>query len=267
MNAVAISLKNITKSFEDTHILKGIDLEINRGEVTLVMGPSGSGKTTLLSIMGSILRPTTGSVNICGEEITTLSEKRLPYVRLNHIGFVFQAFNLIRSLTVAGNLKVSLGLKGIRGQTAKKRIVELLEQVGLGHKLNAYPRDLSGGQKQRVAIARALAGEPSIILADEPTASIDAENIQAVMDLLVSLAHDQNRAVVIVTHDNRLLEYADRIVQLENGMIAEDAASVLPDVLDELLLNIDEAQMPGQGKWLVLSHAPSKVREFIHIPK
>lgn len=221
----AISVKNLTKTYSSgetaVHALKSVDLDVNSGEVMLLMGPSGSGKTTLLSIMGCILRSSSGSVKIRGKEITALREKELPRVRLENIGFVFQGFNLFPALTACENIELALDLKGIRGREAKKRAKNLLIQVELDDKINSYPADLSGGQKQRVAIARALAGEPQIILADEPTAALDSHNGRVVMELLRSLAREQNRAVVVVTHDNRVLEYADRTVHIDDGQITE----------------------------------------------
>lgn len=221
----AISVKNLTKTYSSgetaVHALKSVDLDVNSGEVMLLMGPSGSGKTTLLSIMGCILRSSSGSVKIRGKEITALREKELPRVRLENIGFVFQGFNLFPALTACENIELALDLKGIRGREAKKRAKNLLIQVELDDKINSYPADLSGGQKQRVAIARALAGEPQIILADEPTAALDSHSGRVVMELLRSLAREQNRAVVVVTHDNRVLEYADRTVHIDDGQITE----------------------------------------------
>jgi putative ABC transport system ATP-binding protein len=224
MNA-AISVRGLTKTYSSgataVYALKSVSLDVNSGEVMLMMGPSGSGKTTLLSIMGCILRSSAGSVKVRGQEITTLSEKELPRVRLENIGFVFQGFNLFPALTAGENIELALDLKGIRGREAKRRTMELLKQVELEDKFNSYPADLSGGQKQRVAIARALAGEPKIILADEPTAALDSHSGRVVMNLLRVLAHEQGRAVVVVTHDNRVLEYADRTVHIADGQITE----------------------------------------------
>ncbi|MFN7623737.1 MAG: ABC transporter ATP-binding protein, partial [Acidobacteriota bacterium] len=218
---VAIDVRGVTKTYGTgdavVHALEGIDLEVRSGEVLFLMGPSGSGKTTLLSIMGCILRPTGGLVSIGGEEVTGLKESQLPRVRLARIGFIFQGFNLFPALTVRENVELALELKGIRGRNARHRSGELLERVGLLDKALQWPANLSGGQKQRVAIARALAGEPGIILADEPTAALDGTTGRAILDLLRELAHEKGRAVVIVTHDSRALPYADRIVTIEDG--------------------------------------------------
>jgi putative ABC transport system ATP-binding protein len=221
----AIAVRELTKTFESgeaaVQALRGVDLDVARGEVVLLMGPSGSGKTTLLSIMGCILRPTSGSVRITGREVTQLREKDLPRVRLDHIGFIFQGFNLFPTLTAGENVELALDLKGIRGRAAKLRAGELLEQVSLSEKYDTFPSDLSCGQKQRVAIARALAGEPDIILADEPTAALDSHSGRVVIEMLRNLARQQGRAVAIVTHDNRTLPFGDRILHIEDGKIKE----------------------------------------------
>ena len=206
----------------------------------MLMGPSGSGKTTLLSIMGCILTATSGSVQIAGREVVGLGEKQLPALRLEHIGFVFQGFNLFPTLTAGENVELMLDLKGVSAAKAKTRAQELLEQVGLGEKYNAFPADLSGGQKQRVAIARALAGDPGIILADEPTAALDSHTGRNVMEMMSELAHKRGRSVVIVTHDSRVLGFADRIVKIEDGAIAKpDAAEMVPAGL--LATNLPQA--------------------------
>jgi putative ABC transport system ATP-binding protein len=171
--------------------------------------------------MGCILRASSGSVKIQGKEVSGLSEREIPRVRLQEIGFIFQGFNLFPTLTAGENVEISLDLHGVRGKRARQRAGELLEQVGLSDKYKAFPADLSGGQKQRVAIARALAGEPAIILADEPTAALDSQSGRVVMKMLKDLAHERGRTVVIVTHDNRVLEYGDRIVHIEDGQLSE----------------------------------------------
>ena len=220
----AIAVRGVTKTYDNrSFALNGADLDVPRGEVMLLKGPSGSGKTTLLSIMGCILRPTAGEVWINGAEVAKLPESKLPDVRLHNIGFIFQGFNLFPALTAAENVALTLNLKGVRGRVAKKKARTLLDQVGLDRKYDAFPADLSGGQKQRVAIARALAGEPKIILADEPTASLDSTSGRSVMELMTNLAHKEDRAVVIVTHDNRIEQYADRTVHISDGRLQEQA--------------------------------------------
>jgi putative ABC transport system ATP-binding protein len=222
--AYAIETRGVTKQYvqgeASTLALAGIDLTVSRGEVVLLMGPSGSGKTTLLSIMGCILRPTSGQVILEGRDVTAMSEKELPAMRLKHIGFVFQGFNLFPTLSVGENVELSLSLKGVRGREAKQEAHRLLDLVGIGHKYQSFPADISGGQKQRVAIARAVAGSPVAILADEPTAALDSHTGKSVVEMMAQLAHNENRAVVIVTHDGRLAEFADRIVWMEDGVLA-----------------------------------------------
>jgi putative ABC transport system ATP-binding protein len=202
--------------------LDDVSVDVHPGELMLLVGPSGSGKTTLLSVVGCILRPSSGSLRILGDDITRLRERDLPAIRRERIGFVFQAFNLFPTLTALQNVALALDLKGAGGRAAKDRAAALLDQVGLGAKLEAYPADLSGGQKQRVAIARALAGDPPIILADEPTAALDSQSGRTVMNVLQALAHERDRAIVIVTHDNRMLGYADRTVRMEDGRVVSD---------------------------------------------
>jgi len=225
----AITVRELTKTYAEgsagTLALRGVDLDVHRGELLMLMGPSGSGKTTLLSIMGCILTASSGSVRVAGKEVTTLRERELPAIRLEHIGFVFQGFNLFPTLTAGENVELMLDLKKSPSAKAKKRAQELLDQVGLSGKYDSFPSDLSGGQKQRVAIARALAGDPEIILADEPTAALDSHTGRNVMEMMSELAHERERAVVIVTHDSRVLDFADRIVKIEDGAIAGAAKS------------------------------------------
>jgi len=225
----AIAVRQLTKKYEEgasaTLALRGMDLDVHAGEVLMLMGPSGSGKTTLLSIMGCILTATSGSVRIAGREVVGLRERDLPALRLEHIGFVFQGFNLFPTLTAGENVELMLDLKGTPVAEAKKRAHELLDQVGLGEKYGSFPSDLSGGQKQRIAIARALAGNPGIVLADEPTAALDSHTGRNVMEMMSDLAHKSGRAVVIVTHDSRVTSFADRIVRIEDGAIASSPES------------------------------------------
>ncbi|WP_013324277.1 ABC transporter ATP-binding protein [Gloeothece verrucosa] len=202
-------------------ILKGIDLEIPYGSVEILMGPSGSGKTTLLTILAGLLTPTSGSVKLLGQEITTMSRKQLAKFRLHHIGFVFQDFNLFPALTAAENIEMAFHLKGIRGREARRQTQSLLEQVDLGDKGGNLPSQLSGGQKQRVAIARALVGRPQLIMADEPTASLDSQSGYTVVQLLRQLAREAGCTVLMVTHDPRILDLADRVIHLEDGKLAQ----------------------------------------------
>jgi putative ABC transport system ATP-binding protein len=202
--------------------LSAVDLDIRSGQLTLLIGPSGSGKTTLLSILGCILRPTEGRLHLLGEEVTSLSEKQLSHIRRETVGFVFQGFNLFPTLTATENIELSLDVRGIRGKEARRISEKLLVEVGLQDRKHAFPADLSGGQKQRVAIARALAGDPPILLADEPTAALDSTSGRAVIELLQRLAHQHGRAVVMVTHDPRVLSYGHRILHLEDGRLTRE---------------------------------------------
>ena len=236
----AIAVRDLKKKYEEgaagTLALRGVNLDVMQGELLMLVGPSGSGKTTLLSIMGCILTATSGSVRVAGKEVVGLRENELPALRLEHIGFVFQGFNLFPTLTAGENVELMLDLKGVSAAEAKKRSQELLEQVGLGGKYASFPADLSGGQKQRVAIARALAGDPKIILADEPTAALDSQTGRTVMEMMSELAHQRGRAVVIVTHDSRVRPFADRVVKIEDGaIVAPEAEPVPAGLLDRSL--------------------------------
>jgi putative ABC transport system ATP-binding protein len=199
--------------------LKGVNLELMPGELTLLMGPSGSGKTTLLSILGCILTPSAGSLAIAGRSTAGLSPEGMADLRRKHVGFVFQSYNLVPTLSAAENVMLALDLRGVALADAPLLAGRALAAVGLSHRAHAHPSKLSGGEKQRVAIARALAGSPSVILADEPTAALDSENGKAVMALLSQVAKDTTRAVLVVTHDHRTLAYGDRLIRIEDGKI------------------------------------------------
>jgi putative ABC transport system ATP-binding protein len=225
-----IQIRDVVKHYgngaSQVRALQGVDLDVRAGEVLALMGPSGSGKTTLLSIMGCILRATAGSVKIAGREMVGLPESELPRVRLQHFGFIFQGFNLFPALTARENVEIALDLKRLPRRQARGRAEELLAGVGLAEKAASHPADLSGGEKQRVAIARALAGDPPMILADEPTAALDSASGKTVMTILASLAHQRARAVVIVTHDPRVLGYADRVVRMADGRMLAEAGQI-----------------------------------------
>ncbi|HYP68620.1 MAG TPA: ABC transporter ATP-binding protein [Thiobacillaceae bacterium] len=205
----------------DTRVVAvdAVSLSLSRGEVLLIMGPSGSGKTTLLSMMGCILRPTAGEIHIEGRKVSALSETELPEVRRHYLGFVFQSFNLFPSLTTQENVELVLRLKQGNAQQVRVRALELLERVGLARRAHLYPEDLSGGEKQRTALARALAGDPPILLADEPTANLDSRTGQDVLALLRGLAEQSDKAVAIVSHDPKAEDQAHRVVVLEDGRI------------------------------------------------
>jgi len=202
--------------------LKGVSLTLRTGEMTLLMGPSGSGKTTLLSILGCILSPTSGTLEIAGNRVDGLGPEALADLRRRYIGFVFQSYNLFPTLTALENVRIALDVRGESKSETIAKAEAALKQVGLASKLTSFPGNLSGGEQQRVAVARALAGSPAVILADEPTAALDSENGHAVMALLAEIAQDKSRAVLAVTHDPRTLAYADRIIRIEDGRITSE---------------------------------------------
>jgi putative ABC transport system ATP-binding protein len=215
---------DVTKVFQEgreaVSVLNGASLQVERGEVVALEGPSGSGKTTFLSILGCILTPTSGRIVVDGLEVDPRHPGRLPEVRKRSIGFVFQQFNLFPALTALENVEYALNIKGRRGREARREAQRVLEEVGLADRLGFLPRDLSGGQKQRVAIARALAGDPPIVLADEPTANLDSQVGGQVLEMFRDLARKENRALLIVTHDPKVRAIADRVVQIRDGRLA-----------------------------------------------
>lgn len=223
--APILEAHGIIKSFGSgsgqVQVLKGVDLDLRPGELTLLMGPSGSGKTTLLSILGCIMTPSEGHLCIAGHSTAGLSREAYAGLRRRHVGLVFQSYNLFPTLTALDNVMLALDVRDAWHDPVSEA-KRALEAVGLGHRINTYPSKLSGGEKQRVAIARALAGSPSVILADEPTAALDSENGASVMALLSDVAKDPNRAVLAVTHDHRILSYADRIIRIEDGRMVPE---------------------------------------------
>ncbi|HEX6086616.1 MAG TPA: ABC transporter ATP-binding protein [Thermoanaerobaculia bacterium] len=212
--------RSIEKHFQEGRevvpVLRGIDFDVDRGEIVALEGPSGSGKTTFLSILGCILTPTKGEVVIEG---TPVSAKRLAEVRRRSLGFVFQQFNLFPSLTALENVEYALNVKGLKNRDARVEAERVIEAVGLGDRQHFLPRELSGGQKQRVAIARALAGNAPILLADEPTANLDTQVGTQVLEMFRALAKKENRALVIVTHDPKVRTIADRVVKIQDGAL------------------------------------------------
>ena len=221
MTHTALTARQIDKTYgegtTEVHAVRAVDLEVQAGEVVLIMGPSGSGKTTLLSMLGAMLRPTSGQIVVEGNDITAISESRLPELRATTFGFVFQDFNLLGALTASENVEFALNLGGVAGHEAHRRAEELLIGLGLTDRLSFRPDKLSGGEKQRVAIARALANQPPVILADEPTANLDSKIGHEIARLLRRIATEEKRAVVIVSHDTRLRDVADRVLWLEDG--------------------------------------------------
>lgn len=224
MNSKLI-LKDVTKVYGDGDssitILNGISLSVQAGELVAVVGPSGSGKSTFLSIAGALLTPTNGTVFIDGKEINTLNEKEMNEIRLEKIGFIFQSANLIPYLTVKDQLLLIPDLAGKDNKDMEKRAAELLERLGLAHRMNHYPDKLSGGERQRVAIARALMNNPGLILADEPTASLDSKRGRGVVEMIASEVKNSSKAAVMVTHDKRMLDLCDRVVYIEDGKLSE----------------------------------------------
>ena len=217
-----LRLEDVTKVFGDAGPVRAVDevtLDLRPGELVLVMGPSGAGKTTLLQVCGGLLRPTSGKVWLDGTEITTLSEKQLPPLRLSKIGFVFQAFQLLANLTALENVRLVLEAAGRSRGDADDRARALLTGLGLEDRLRALPATLSGGEKQRVAVARALANDPPLVLADEPTGNLDSRTGAAVMRLLDEAVRERGKAVLCVTHDHRVREFADRVLWIEDGRL------------------------------------------------
>jgi putative ABC transport system ATP-binding protein len=199
--------------------LKGVNLSLHCGELTLLMGPSGSGKTTLLSVLGCMLTPTEGTVRIRGHSTSGAGSGDLAKLRRDHIGFVFQSYHLFPTLNAVDNVRLALDVRGERSERGIARAKDVLVTVGLSHKENAFPSELSGGEQQRVAIARAIVGNASAILADEPTGALDSENGQAIMTILAKIAKDPSRGVLVVTHDPRIVPFANRIIHIEDGRI------------------------------------------------
>lgn len=205
----------------EVYALHDISLTVHPGEIVILMGPSGSGKTTLLSIIGCIISPSAGKIYISGEDIGALNQRELSHVRLKHIGFIFQEYNLFSTLTATQNVMVALDIRDIEPKKSRIIAMEALDAVGIANLHEKYPANMSGGQKQRLAIARAIASKPDIILADEPTAALDALNGQNIMALLKQLTAGGRRSAIVVTHDPRIQSYADRIIRIEDGRISE----------------------------------------------
>jgi putative ABC transport system ATP-binding protein len=228
----AVICRGVTKEYGsgETRVraLSGIDLEIDYGCMTLLVGPSGCGKTTLISIMAGLLDPTAGQVVLLGQDRASLTGRKLVRFRAENIGFVFQQYNLLPSLTAAENVAVPLIIRGYPRAEAVKKGAQMLEAVGMGDKVNSYSRQLSGGQQQRVAIARALVNDPRLLVCDEPTAALDARSGRNVMELLKKTTVHPDRAVIVVTHDNRVFDFGDRIVSMSDGRIDQITRTTNP---------------------------------------
>jgi len=226
MSDALLMMDGVTKVFTtdevETHALAGIHLHIQRGEYVSISGPSGCGKSTLLAILGLLDSPSSGSYILNARPVQSLKLAERARIRNREIGFIFQAFNLIGDLTVYENVELPLTYRGMSGAERKKRVVEALERVGMSHRIKHYPSQLSGGQQQRVAVARALGGDPSILLADEPTGNLDSQNGEQVMELMREL-HRGGATICMVTHDPRYAKYADREIHLFDGRIVEES--------------------------------------------
>ena len=207
----------------EVRAVDGASVTLTAGEVTLIMGPSGSGKTTLLFLLGGLLRPSAGHVWVSGDDLAALPERKLPQVRLRNFGFVFQDFNLLANLTARENVQVPMELAGVPAAKARDRATKLLKRLGLGARLDFLPEKLSGGERQRVSIARALANRPRVLLADEPTANLDSKLGKEVADLLQRVARKTGAAILIVSHDARIVDAADRLLLMEDGHLSEMA--------------------------------------------
>ena len=234
-----VALRGLSRSFGEGRVrvdaVRTVDLEIRAGEIVLIMGPSGSGKTTLLSMLGGLLRPTGGELHVAGADVAHLSQRALARFRARTLGFIFQDFNLVSALSARENIEVALNIAGTDGRRAHERAAELIERLGLSERADFPIEKLSGGEKQRVAIARAIANHPRLVLADEPTANLDSHHGAETMRLLRSLAADEQAAVVIVSHDERIREVADRVLWLEDGTL-RPLASLVRDPTCGMLL-------------------------------
>jgi len=244
MSASTLQINYVSKRYgtgtTEVVAVQDVSLSIAPGEIVLIMGPSGSGKTTLLSMLGALLRPTSGEIRLNGDVISALKENRLPGIRLRKFGFVFQDFNLLSALTALENVSIVAELAGVRGKEARRKAGELLSELGLGERLNFLPEKLSGGEKQRVAIARALVNDPALILADEPTANLDSIIGHEIMRLLRRIAKDQGRSVVIVSHDQRIKDIADRVLWLEDGQF-KDVVTMATDPVCRMAIEREKA--------------------------
>ena len=229
MNQSVIDIQGITKTYVNgklsVPVLHGIDLQVNKGEFVSIMGPSGSGKSTFMNILGCLDRPTTGSYRLNGDEVATLSDDELAFVRNKQIGFVFQSFNLLTKLTALENVALPMIYAGMDKKSRNERAAALLASVGLGDRMDHLPSELSGGQRQRVAIARALANNPAIIMADEPTGNLDSKSTIDVMNIFRGL-YDEGRTIILVTHEPEIATYASRNVVLRDGLIVEDSQNL-----------------------------------------
>jgi putative ABC transport system ATP-binding protein len=264
-----LQISHVTKRYgsgsTEVTAVRDVSLMVRPGEIVLIMGPSGSGKTTLLSMLGALLKPTEGTIQLNGTAIHALAENKLPDIRLKQFGFVFQDFNLLSALTAVENVAIVAELAGKKSRQARKMATALLTELGLGERLNFLPEKLSGGEKQRVAIARALVNDPRLILADEPTANLDSKIGHDIMRLLRQIAKEQGRSVVIVSHDQRIKDIADRILWLEDGEFKETVTMAVDPVCG---MSVEReravsAEMNGQTYYFCAQGCRD---EFLRIP-
>jgi putative ABC transport system ATP-binding protein len=272
--APVLTVRGLTKTYGSgetaVDAVRSVDLDVTPGEVLLVMGPSGSGKTTLLLMLGALLRPTAGSITVTGRDgrgvdLAAAPEKQLPTLRSHTFGFIFQDYALLDALTATENIAVAANLAGTAGAAAHDRAVDLLDRVGLSHRALARPSQMSGGEQQRVAVARALANDPAVLLADEPTANLDASRGRDLARLLRRLADQDERSVVIVSHDDRLRDVADRVLWLEDGRFSEVAAMAVDPVCRMQIEAVGPAATWDARDWWFCSDACRQ--EFLSDPE
>lgn len=269
-----LKFENVSKIYGvgniEVRAVDSAELTVRGSEILLIMGPSGSGKTTLITMAGLLLRPSAGSIFIDGEDVVNLAEKNRRWLRLHKIGFVFQSFNLLSNLTAMENILVPLGLAGVSRDTARKKAQGLLRAFDLSHRANFVPDKLSGGEKQRISIARSLANDPKLILADEPTANLDSQHGREVMRLLKGVAKNMGKTVVVVSHDQRLLEIADRVLWMEDGQFKDSEALVTDPNCGanvEVKANTLRVDYRGEKYYFCSPGCRSEYLEKNHIPK
>ncbi len=217
--------KKYRRGSEDIHVLQGLNLDVDKGEFVAFMGPSGSGKTTLLNLLGGLDLPSAGSITVAGDEVTSMSGSKLTHWRARHVGFVFQMYNLLPVLTAFQNVELPLLLTKLSSAERKKHVETALTVVGLGERMQHYPRQLSGGQEQRVSIARAIVADPTFLLCDEPTGDLDRKSADEIMDLIDRLVHEFGKTVLLVTHDPQVAERANITLHLDKGVLREGAVA------------------------------------------
>ena len=257
---IALETKDITKTYKSDsgtiNAVDGVSLNVKAGEFVALVGPSGSGKTTMLAMLAALLKPTSGNIFIDGHDLTKMNEGERAQFRREKIGFTFQANNLVPYLTAQENVELMLRLNGKLDRKGKDRSKELLARLGLSERLKNLPSQLSGGQQQRVAIARALIHNPSVVLADEPTASLDTERAFQVVETFANLIHEQNRAGIMVTHDLRLTQYVDRVVQMRDGQIVETVDNRAA-INEQVVKHADDHHLEGLKVPLAMKPQPA----------